>query len=108
MTRDVESELQASSRVQELCRALGIAARDQDQLLRFLRDLLSFKEFQDVANRWAAARMLMEGNTQSQTAQQLGMSTKTVSDIALWVHGPFKTGGYWDVFKQLPVEERTR
>lgn len=101
MVRAIEEELIANDRVQDLVEAVARCCNDEDLTLRFLRDLLSFRELQDLANRWAAARMLMAGRTQSATAQELGMSTKTISEVALWVNGPFKTGGYWDVFEQM-------
>lgn len=101
MPRGVEPEIIENQRVADLCQAIGEAGADGDLTLRFLRDLLSYRELQDMANRWAAARMLMGGATQTQTAQQLGMSTKTISEVALWVNGPFQTGGYWDVFKSM-------
>lgn len=105
MSRSVEPEVVGNERVQGLCQAVAAATGDPDLTLRFLRDLLSFRELQDIANRWAAARMLMAGATQTQTAQQLGMSTKTISEVALWVHGPFQTGGYWEVFKTLTSKD---
>jgi uncharacterized protein YerC len=107
MPRSVEPEVAANERIQDLCRALAEATTDPDLTLRFLRDLLSFRELQDIANRWAAARMLMAGATQTQTAQQLGMSTKTISEVALWVHGPFQTGGYWEVFNAQKAPDVT-
>jgi uncharacterized protein YerC len=93
----VEPQLSENDRIQALCVALAVCDGDRDLILRFLRDLLSARELQDVANRWAAARMLMDGQTQVATARELSLSAKTVNEIAAWVHGTFATGGYWDV-----------
>ena len=101
MPRQVEPELSENERVQALVTAINAACGDEDLLLRFLRDLLSARELQDFANRWAAARMLMERSTQMATAKELGMSTKTVNEVALWVHGSFATGGYHEVFTRV-------
>lgn len=107
MPRGIETEIVENQRVADLCGAVGEAGAERDLTLRFLRDLLSYRELLDMANRWAAARMLMGGATQTQTAQQLGMSSKTVSEVALWVHGPFQTGGYWEVFKAMQAKAST-
>jgi uncharacterized protein YerC len=101
MPRAVEPELSENERVQALVGAVNAACGDEDLLLRFMRDLLSARELQDFANRWAAARMLMERSTQMATAKELGMSTKTVNEVALWVHGSFATGGYREVFQRV-------
>jgi uncharacterized protein YerC len=101
MRRAVEPELAENPRIAALCQALLACAGDGDLLMRFVRDLLSAREMQDVANRWAAARMLIEAQTQTGTAKELAMSAKTVNEIAMWVHGTFATGGYWDAYERV-------
>ncbi|HEY3082510.1 MAG TPA: Trp family transcriptional regulator [Chloroflexota bacterium] len=101
MPRQVEPELHDNERVQALCAAVAACKSDHELLLRFLRDLLSARELQDFANRWAAARMLMDGRTQIATAKELGRSTKTVNEVAMWVSGPFATGGYDDAYRRV-------
>ena len=108
MPRQVEPELSENERVQALVTAFNAASGDEDLLLRFLRDLLSARELQDFANRWAAARMLMARTTQMATAKELGMSTKTVNEIALWVHGSFATGGYHEVYVRTADQATAR
>jgi uncharacterized protein YerC len=107
MSRPVEPELADNPRVEDLCRALATCCDDEELTLRFMRDLLSFREIQDLANRWAAARMLLDGRTQASTAQELGMSTKTVNEVALWVNGPFATGGYREVHERYAASNKT-
>ena len=99
--RAVEDELRESPRVRALCAALAATGCDTALLLRFLRDLLGYRELLEFANRWAAARMLLDGRTQGAVAQELGMSTRTLSEIAQWVRGPFAAGGYRDVRRRL-------
>ena len=101
MPRQVEPELRDSERVQSLCEAVAACEGDRELLLRFLRDLLSARELQDFANRWAAARLLIGGRTQIATAKELGMSTKTVNEVAMWVSGPFATGGYEGAYRRV-------
>jgi uncharacterized protein YerC len=54
--REVEPELSQNERIRSLVTALNAARGDNGLFLRFLRDLLSARELQDFANRWAAAR----------------------------------------------------
>src|SRR5262249_30112919 len=67
--REVEPEVRDNPRVQDLCTAVRTAVLGPDDLsLRFLQDLLSQRELGELADRWAAARMLMGGATQVATA----------------------------------------
>ncbi len=102
MRRPIGPELADNPRIRALGEALQSACGgEHDLVMRFLRDLLSAREMQDVANRWAAARMLLDGQTQTATARELGLSNKTVNEIAQWTGGIFATGGYQDVHARL-------
>ena len=78
---------------QTLIQALLVSGADRELLLRFLRDLLSSQELTDVANRWAAAQLLLAGQTQTATVATVGLSTKTVHKVAQHATGPYTTGG---------------
>ena len=101
--REVEPELREDERVQALCRALVICT-DEELMLKFLRDVLTIREARDISKRWAAARLLIQRQTQSQTAKDLEMSNRTVNEVDQWVHGPYATGGYWGVSRLLQGE----
>ena len=102
LRRPIEPELADNPRIRALGEALQTASGGgHDLVLRLLRDLLSAREMQDVANRWAAARMLLDGQTQTATARGLGLSNKTVNGISQWTGGIFATGGYQDVHARL-------
>ena len=59
---------------------------------RFFRDLCTFRELHDLAQRWHVVRLLDEGTSYSEISRTTGASTATVTRIAQWLnHG---TGGY--------------
>lgn len=97
----VEPELADDARVRALLDAFVACAGDRGRLLCFLRDLLSDRELRDLANRWTAARTLLDGRTQIATATELGMSPKTVNEVARWTTGLFATGGYREAHRRL-------
>lgn len=68
----VEPAILESPRFRDLCSALLQCAPDEELLLRFLRDLLTFAWCSEVANRWAAAREIYGGRTVRETAVVLG------------------------------------
>jgi uncharacterized protein YerC len=104
--RDVDPAVRADPRVQALCAALAAAGDDEDLILRFLWDLLSARELVNAANRWAAARLLLSGETQATTARTLGLSAKTVIEVDRWTRGLLTAGGFVDVHRRSGAEAR--
>jgi uncharacterized protein YerC len=104
VTRQIEQELRDNTRVQLLCKALTVCS-DEELALCFLRDLLTWEEMLDFANRLSAAQLLLEGKNQTVTAERLELSRSTVHDVADWSTGPFSTGGYKEVFERLGRQE---
>jgi uncharacterized protein YerC len=96
-----EPELAGNQRVRDLCAALDVCDRDRDLMLRFLRDLLSHHELATLGDRWAIARSLLDGRTQTATAASLALSIKTVGKVAQRSHGPFATGGFAEVHRRI-------
>ena len=102
--RDVEPEFIES--VKDLCQAF-LACYPEEQLLqRFLRDLWTVEEAKQFANRWKAARLLLDGKTQNETAKELGLSSKTVNAVSRFVKGQYAkgiyaTGGFAEVAKRV-------
>jgi TrpR-related protein YerC/YecD len=65
---------------------------DRDAAERFFRDLCTFKELHDLAQRWHVVRLLDAGISYSEISRTTGASTATVTRIAQWLnHG---AGGY--------------
>jgi uncharacterized protein YerC len=99
--REVDRTLREDARVRALCAALAAAAADEELLLRFLWDLLSPRELVNAANRWAAARLLLAGQTQAATARTLGLSAKTVIEVDRFTRGVLGAGGFGEVERHL-------
>ena len=65
---------------------------DPAEAAAFLRDLCTFGELRDMAQRWAVARLLDAGLHYSEISRRTGASTATITRIASWLnHGE---GGY--------------
>ncbi len=94
--------------VQPICQALEACCHDPELMVRFLRDLLSVKEAQNLRNRWAIAQLLLEGRSQVEVARQLKISSKTIGNVYQWVYGPFATGGYAQVYQRLQEDSDDR
>ena len=99
MPREVEPEF--SECIRDLCQAFLTCNQDALLLQRFLRDLWTFTEARQFANRWQVACRLLEGKTQTETARELRLSSKTVHAVSEFVNGPYATGGYAEVAKRL-------
>lgn len=77
--------------MKELFEAI-LRLKSSDEAARFFRDLLTIAELKEFANRWQAVKMLNQGTSYVTIATKLGMSTSTVTRVALWLnHG---MGGY--------------
>ena len=69
---------------------------------RFFRDLCTFRELHDLAQRWHVVRLLDEGTSYSELSRTTGASTATVTRIAQWLnHG---TGGYREALARDAAE----
>jgi TrpR-related protein YerC/YecD len=77
--------------VDELIGAI-LRLESADEAARFLRDLCTLGELHDLAQRWAVARRLDEGEHYAAISRETGASTATITRIASWLnHGE---GGY--------------
>ncbi len=77
--------------MKELFEAIG-KIKSTDEATRFFRDLLTIAELKEFANRWQAVKLLNQGKSYAMIAKKLGMSTATVTRVALWLHHGM--GGY--------------
>lgn len=58
------------------------------ELAAFLRDLMTVKELKDISQRWQIVLMLEKKVPYLTIAKQVGVSTTTVTRVALWLnHG---------------------
>lgn len=71
--------------------------KTEQEVVNFLRDLLTIKEMEEFANRLEMARLLKQGLSYKMIAKKLKVSTTTVTRTAHWLfHG---CGGYEKVLK---------
>ncbi|HSS72441.1 MAG TPA: YerC/YecD family TrpR-related protein [Gaiellaceae bacterium] len=69
-----------------------LAARNRDELTRFLRDLCTLGELEALVHRWQIVRLLDQGLPYLEIAERVRTSTATVTRVAQWLrHG---AGGY--------------
>ncbi|MCR4276761.1 MAG: YerC/YecD family TrpR-related protein [Candidatus Roizmanbacteria bacterium] len=71
--------------------------KNEQEVVNFLRDLLTVKEMEEFSNRLEMAKLLKEGISYKAIAKKLKVSTTTVTRTAHWLfHG---CGGYEKVIK---------
>ena len=59
---------------------------------RFLRDLMTEDEIRMIVTRWRVARMLGQGRTYREIADETGLSSRTIARISQWLQKG--EGGY--------------
>jgi TrpR-related protein YerC/YecD len=69
-----------------------LALPDRTAAERFFRDLCTFRELRDLAQRWHVVRLLDAGRPYAEISRTSGASTATITRIAQWLH--HGTGGY--------------
>ena len=73
--------------IQELFDTI-LKLRTQEDCAAFFADLCTEKEVRNMAERWAAARLLLEGKTYLQVIESVDISSATLSRVSRCVrHG---------------------
>ena len=72
--------------------------KSADETKKFFRDLCTFAELQDMAERWQVAKQVNKGVPYRQIAEKTGSSTATITRVAHWLHHGM--GGYELVLKR--------
>lgn len=88
-----------------LARAVA-ALRDEDEALRFLRDLCTIRELQEFGQRWHVARLLAEGTPYHEISERTGTSSATISRVNQWRR--YGRGGYAMLIERLARRDATR
>lgn len=69
-----------------------LSLETEDEAAAFFRDLCTYHELEEMSQRWAVARLLVDGIPYRKISEETGVSTTTVTRINQWLnHG---TGGY--------------
>ena len=72
-----------------------------DEAHRFFRDLCTPEEIDEMARRWQVAKMLAEEKPYREIADEVDVSTTTVSRVAHWLNSG--KGGYRLVLQRLKL-----
>ncbi len=86
-----EAEPWLSDDVRELAWAV-VELGDEDEALRFLRDLCTVGELREFGERWRVARLLDKGLSYAEISRQTGASSATISRVGQWLR--YGRGGY--------------
>ncbi|HLC94502.1 MAG TPA: YerC/YecD family TrpR-related protein [Patescibacteria group bacterium] len=71
--------------------------KKETEVARFLRDILTLPEIEEIANRLEIATLLLKRHSYARIAQETGVSTATVTRVSHWL---FKgCGGYQKVLR---------
>lgn len=76
-----------------------LTLRTPREVAAFLEDLLSIRELQEIARRFAVAELLAAGHTYEEVAARTGASTATISRVRRCLH--HGAGGYRTVIHRL-------
>ncbi|MDH5422320.1 MAG: YerC/YecD family TrpR-related protein [Acidimicrobiia bacterium] len=64
--------------------AAVLTLEDSDEVARFFRDLLTYNELNELGQRWAIVRKLEKGVPYRQIAEEIGVSTATITRVNQW------------------------
>jgi TrpR-related protein YerC/YecD len=62
-----------------------VSLRTRDDALRFLRDLCTVNELQELGQRWHVARLLDDGVSYHDISERTGASSATISRVGQWL-----------------------
>jgi TrpR-related protein YerC/YecD len=79
--------------------AVVASLQDEDEAIRFLRDLCTVREIQELGQRWHVARLLAGGVPYQQISEQTGASSATVSRVNQWLR--YGRSGYRALIDRL-------
>ncbi|MBP9027689.1 MAG: helix-turn-helix domain-containing protein [Aminivibrio sp.] len=86
----------------QLCQAL-LSLETPEEIYSFLEDVATIGEIRALAQRLEVSRLLSEGYTYPQIAQQTGASTATISRVKKFLE--YGADGYKIVLERLRNEE---
>ena len=71
---------------------------------KFFRDLCTLEELRAMSERWQAAKKINQNESYREIAEEIGVSTTTVTRVAQWLnHGK---GGYKLILQRLKLLKR--
>lgn len=92
-------EFRFGKKTDELFKAI-LSLENDKEAEAFFRDLCTIDEIKAMSERWQIAKLVYQGMPYRKIAEKLGVSTTTVSRVAVWVfHGE---NGYKKTLDKLP------
>jgi hypothetical protein len=91
----------ADPSVRALIAALRSRASDRHELAALLAELLGGRGLHDLAVRWHAARLLLDGEMPFVVAQVTGSTPEEVAELAQRLRGPRGTGAVAEIAGRL-------
>ena len=73
--------------------------KNENEVWKFLRDLLTEVEIKEFTNRWKVARMLDKKISYEEISKETGMSSTTIARVNKWLTNG--KGGYKLILKRL-------
>ncbi len=80
-----------TTKLKHLSRAL-MSLDSKKDMMNFLRDLCTLEELEELSDRWEVVLLLAKGIPYREITKKTGVSTATVTRIALWLNNG--EGGY--------------
>lgn len=77
--------------------------KGEDEFRTFFKDLCTFKETEQMAQRLAGAMLLMKGMTYTQVTSATEISTATLSRVSRCIQ--YGSGGYRELLRRYMEEE---
>ncbi len=94
-----QEQFSPRNKKEELLIEALVKLKDKKEMTALLRDLMTLHEIEEFANRLEMARLLLKGKSYQKIADEIGVSTSTVTRVAHWLFSG--CGGYQKVFKKL-------
>lgn len=87
----------------ELYKAI-LKVKNLKEAIDFFRDLLTISEIEEFSKRWQIAKLLFQGHSYVEVANETGASTTTVARVAKWLFEG--KDGYQTILHRLRREPR--
>jgi TrpR-related protein YerC/YecD len=88
--------------IQDLAKGF-LCLKEEKEMLKFLRDLCTISELEEMALRFRVAKMLDEKKSIREIAEETELSTTTVSRVSQWKKS-LGAGGYDLVLSRLKLK----
>ncbi len=81
-----------------------VAINNYDDAKKFLEDVCTIKELQDMTQRVTVAKYLSEGKSYQEISKETGASPATISRVSKCLN--YGDGGYENVLKAIKEDEK--